>query len=745
MTTSRDNADEPRPEAPDTEHKTQGATVWLTEEAWALSVWRGEVDAPDRLRIDARDGSVHELRLTREEGRARPLKLGRAAQVGAETNDLVYPDVASRLATTFRFDGTRWWIARREECSVPVEVGPVSLGKNEAAPLVHGATVVVGGMRAVFADRRYVTFSVPTGAVDPTTGLLGRAGLELEVGIVLRRKSERKPVLLVATLDASRGPAAPPQPERIPVDAILDERGQRDYPPLSTLALALHRAAPAAPIAVFEGAVFVMAASEDEAEAILRRDASDPSVIRGLWPLRGTAEGASRELELALAAIWQRNSNPGPVSSRESAMLRDAGGAAVGTKEELLEAARSDKRSLLLFGIEAQHALEAVGKHLVAGLEEELASLVQARGGSGVVTAPLAKGVVGAALPKKQDASSFGAAIQAEWHARPPIVDGRAELPRDLSWEVCAEVSASVSRALELSRECSDPSGVLSALGAGLPYPVAGRVAALSSARSGVERVKMLFDVLEGTWRFMAAVLSAAFLSGQDAHPQAMLSLGEFLKRHATRDGYALGTWRELARHAALGLEGRSDAVALMAREVLGVKLAENQTFDTLSNLMQAERNSFAHGQYSEARAEADLAEFEQMTRALLRALRPLTSWTLVTVEETEPDMYGEQLTVEYIDHTGPSPNGVRRRIGLQSNLRLANVTYLAKWRDGVVLPLEPFLRRLPTADRFDLYWMDHLPRPGNCVMSSVVFGNTTKSPCDAKRLPPLMRRLLGA
>jgi phenylpyruvate tautomerase PptA (4-oxalocrotonate tautomerase family) len=175
------------------------------------------------------------------------------------------------------------------------------------------------------------------------------------------------------------------------------------------------------------------------------------------------------------------------------------------------------------------------------------------------------------------------------------------------------------------------------------------------------------------------------------------------------------------------------------------VKLAENQTFDTLSNLMQAERNSFAHGQYSEARAEADLAEFEQMTRALLRALRPLTSWTLVTVEETEPDMYGEQLTVEYIDHTGPSPNGVRRRIGLQSNLRLANVTYLAKWRDGVVLPLEPFLRRLPTADRFDLYWMDHLPRPGNCVMSSVVFGNTTKSPCDAKRLPPLMRRLLGA
>ena len=52
--------------------------------------------------------------------------------------------------------------------------------------------------------------------------------------------------------------------------------------------------------------------------------------------------------------------------------------------------------------------------------------------------------------------------------------------------------------------------------------------------------------------------------------------------------------------------------------------------------------------------------------------------------------------------------------------------------------------RRLPVQDRFDLYWMDHLPRAGNCTMSAVIGGQTTKSACDARRLPPLMRRLLG-
>jgi len=737
----------------DPRSRTAGAaTLWLTEEAWALSIWRGEVDAPDRLRIDGRDGSVHELRLERNIGMARPIKLGRASQVGSETNELVYPDVASRLAAVFRHDGTRWWILRREECSVPVEVGPRALARGEEAPLVHGLCVVVGGMRAIFADRRYVTFSVPTGAVDPITGLLGRTGLELEMAIALRRKT--KTLLFVA-----RDPAANPA-------------DRADYPPLARFALEVHRALPSLPVAVIDDTLLVLSTSEADAAAI---EAVAPAgVALGLFPVRGGgAESAGRELELALSAIAMRaEKGTGKVS-----LIRDEGAVEIASADAVVEAARSDKRILVLFGIESQDALESAGRHVLAGLEEELAAVVKAHGGAGVIVGPLARGVIGAAVPRKQEASALAYAVQCDWHARPPIVDGRAELPRSLSWESMlaarpsqvearpsdprasdrdsgvisstSPVQSPTARAQELSRECADPAGVLSSLGGGLPYPIAGRVAALSSARSGVERVKMLFDVLEGTWRFMAAVVVAAFVSGDSGPnappPAALASFADFMKRNATRDGYALGSWRELARHAATGLGNRTDPIALMAREVMGVRLTENQTFDTLSNLLQAERNQFAHGQYTEASAEADLAEFEQMTRTLLRALRPLSCWTLVTVENTEPDMYGEQQMVEFIDHTGPSPTGVRRRIGLMSTLRLANVTYLARWREGHVLPLEPFVRRLAVQERFDLYWMDHLPRAGSCTMSSVIDGQTTKSPCDARKLPPLMRKLLGA
>src|SRR5688500_1574105 len=69
------------PEADLRAHTTSAATMWLTEEAGTFSIWRGAVDAPDRLRIETRDGSVKELRLERELGRMRPINLGRSAKV----------------------------------------------------------------------------------------------------------------------------------------------------------------------------------------------------------------------------------------------------------------------------------------------------------------------------------------------------------------------------------------------------------------------------------------------------------------------------------------------------------------------------------------------------------------------------------------------------------------------------------------------------------------------------------------
>lgn len=706
-------------------HTMGGATMWLSASP-ALSLWRGEVSAPDRLRVETRDGNLFELRLEP----VGVLRLGRVDRVGDERNELVYPDVASRLAATLRHDGVRWWLLRRTECSVPVQVGARSLNRGEEAPLVHGAFVQVGGMRATMVDRRYVTPTVPAGAVDASTGLLARAGLEQELASFLQRK--RSGSLVLVRADAG-GPV----------------KGS-EYGPAAIAAVAAHRAFPALAVGIIDDVALIVVPGET-AEAVEKsKKILDAAKLAapgrvfscGHWTLAGEANDAARELELAFNAV---NAFADLSPGQSIAALRVATqGARVTTMPELLGASTDAKRVTLLFGIEGQSALAHVGANVVVGLEKELAAVVATHSGQGAIVARVAPGVVASCITRKLDPVNVGAAVQGDWNARPPVLDGKVELPRTLSWEILHATDPQ-TRGQELARECADPHGVLSALSGGLPYPISGRVHAAIAASSAIERVKMLFDVLEGTWRFIATVLLAAYFSrrpveGGEPAPgfEAMV---EIYRRNFTRDGFALGTWREIARCASKAFDGHNDPIGALVREVLGVRLSQNQTFDTLSNLMQVERNSFAHGHYNEARAAADLPEFEQMTRTLLRALRPLAAWTLVTVERTEPDLYGELQTVEFIDHTGPYNTGTRRKLGLNSPVRLANVVYLARWREGSLLPMDPFLRRVAHEDKFDLYWMDHLPRQtGNWVLSSVVGGPGIKVPSDVRRLPPLLR-----
>ncbi len=716
-------------------HTKGAATMWLSD-APVFSIWRGEVDSPDRLRIEARDGSVRDLRLEP----VGPLTLGRVKQVGDEVNDLVYADVASRLAARLRHDGVRWWLARRSECSVPVQVGTRALARGEEAPLVHGAFVTVGAMRATMVDRRYVSRSVPAGTVDQLSGLLARAGLEQEVATAMQHQSAFGLALVMVGVDV---PPTAPAP----------------YPLAVYAAVAAHRQWPSSVVARDGDVVAVLVRGDAELVgteaarlAAVTRSVNAKPLGCGFWMLEGDAANAGSEVELALNAV---EAVAGPVVKAEGEVvsLRAHNPSIhLSSSSAVLDWARQPKNQLLLFGIEEQAALDLIGPKVVPALEQELAAIIATRVGPSAKVTRLAPGVIGACIPRKLEAAEIGVDVQCEWHARSPITDGKVELPRTLSWEE-AVGERPESRALELSRECADAHGVLSALSGGLPYPIAGRVHSAIGAASAVERVKMLFDVLEGTWRFIALVLAAAYFTeggtqgsertGAASIDKALEQLRAFHGRVKTRAGLPLGAWRELARLAAKGFVGNDDPMGVLARQLLNVKLTPNQTFDTLSNLLHNERNNFAHGHYNEARAGADVHEFEQMTRSFLRALRPLAAWTLVTVQRTEPDLYGESQTVEFIDHTGPYATGARRRIGFNSPMRLANVVYLARWRDGLVLPLEPWVRRLASEDRFDLYWIDHLPRPGLCNFSSVVSGEPQKGACDVRRLPPLLRALV--
>ncbi|MFO0661511.1 MAG: hypothetical protein U0165_17015 [Polyangiaceae bacterium] len=695
----------------------------------ALSLWKGELGLPDWLRIEARDGRVLELRL---EPRGL-LRVGRFKVGMAEPPQVADDLFISSQAAILRHDGVRWWLRRRRECHerVPTVVGARVLAVDEEAPLVHGTFLQIGQARATLVDRRYVTPAVPAGAVDPVTGLLGKVGFAHEIGglISLGRRGHIALVAFSPTSSASSSSA--PSPIAFAVQAIHDA-----WPRLAVL----HDDGTCA-LLIPEGS-----AALADVEATLRAIIKQRGLVAatGFWALGAKAHDPVVELDGALAAIRQALESGRIDTALDLRALPSTSPSSA--DRELIDVASQGRRAALLFGIEETGALQRVGPHVIPTLEQELLSLVASRAGAKSVVARLASGVVGALPAQSLDLESFAADLHREWLARPAIVDGKIELPRALCWETY--VGDPSQRAVELSRECAEPSGVLTALSAPLPYPIAARVALASASMSAVERVKLLFDVLEGAWRMVANVLAAAYLAAPSpadgSTPAGFEELQAFVRGTSTRSAYPLGKWRELARIVGRGLS-HEDPVGQMAHALLQARTTGNETLEALANQIHPLRNRFAHNVYSEAQAQRDLPVFEQVARAVLRSLRPLASWTLVTIERTEHDLYGEVQTVEYVDHTGPSESGVRRRVGLKSDLRLAPVVYLVRWREGVFIPLEPFLRRRARGNAFDLYWIHHLPRAGACSYGAVVTGDEVSIEVEDRRMPPRARLLASS
>lgn len=719
--------DPPRPDDPGdgpepAVHRTNplaNGTLWLTQTA-SLSLWRGETEQSDKLRIEERDGVVLELCL---EPRG-TLRVGRLKTGMAEPPHLQSDLFISSQAALLRHDTVRWWLKRRRECHerVPVVVGAKMLLPEEEAPLVHGTFLQIGRARGTFVDHRYLIPSVPQGAVDPETGLLGRIGLEQEIIGFLELK---QPGILL----------------------LLATQSWHDQAWIQAV-VSLHKQWPQQPIFHDKGIVGLLLGEQQGEPSALTRQARQlaertgvRSFVAGYWPLG--QESQPHDLELAFYAIQAAlaaGNTAAPLSLRSGVTL-----SRLSTVEDLLQALSKEPRCpVVLFAIEETGPLARIGPHVLPALERELCSLVASTAPTKSVVARLAPNVVGACLPLHLEIEPFSSEIQREWQGRTPIVDGQIELPRALCWE--ATSGDPTLRARELALECSDPQGALQALSAALPYPIAGRVALATAAGSAVERVKLLFDVLEGAWRLVATVLAAAYFSPRPSASQAPLpeDLIAFARNSVTRHAYPLGKWRELARLVARELISSDDVLGQLARELLRIKQG-NETLEALANQLHPLRNQFAHSVYPEARAQRDLPVFEQVTRDFLRALRPLDAWTLVTVEKAELDLYADLQMVEYIDHTGPSDGGARRRVGFKSAARLAHVVYLTRWRDGLVVPLEPFLRRRARGNTFDLFWVQHLPRLGTTQFVSVVSGDEATGDIDERRLPPRLRDLLAA
>lgn len=699
-------------DAPRAELRTSSlaaATAWLTQTP-ATSIWRGDVGTEDWLRVES-VGAIEELGLPR--GVAH--RLGRAKAGMPEPPTIAHDGFVSSQAARLTHDGVRWWLSRRAECHerVLTMVGAVSLANGESAPVVHGDVLLIGKLRLTLVDRRYVVPLVPAGTVDPRTGLLSRMGFEQELAGL-----------------AAIG-------RRGVVVAIAFDRG--GDPKRSALAaLALHAAFPRLP--VFAEPEVVAALSLDVAPvdalvaAATRVGAVHGARVVGTWNLSGDVTRVGHELELLLSAATTRPAG-GVVSLRESPIL-----GRIVSRADLAREPDDGKRRTVMFALGELAHLTALGPSVVPTLLDELVAVAASLAKGKTKVANMGEGVV-AARVSPQELEAYAAEVQREWHSRPPLVDGRLELPRSLVTEVChGELLAG---AAELSRAARGHTSLLASLAGGLPYPIAGRVALAATASSAIERIKLLFDVLEGAWRMVALVLTAAYLSGPSSEPVSA-DLRAFLDANRTRHAYPLGLWRELARIVGRGLGDGDDALTELASALLRVDGARKDGLDALADQLHPLRNRFAHEVYPEARAKEDVADLERTTADLLRALRPLAAWTLITVERTEPDPFGEGQEVAYFDHTGPTAAGERRIVGLRSPVRLGNVVYLARVREGLMVPLEPYVRRLPGGHSYDLFWVPHLPEIGKETFDAVVRGEQQISDIDAKRISPRLRSLLA-
>jgi hypothetical protein len=725
-------------------HTLSAGTLWLTQTP-PLALWKGEVGLVDWLRLESKEGTVFELRLPRVLGSSTSLRVGRHRAGMAEPPEVAHDLFLSSQAAFLRHDGHRWFLRRRPEChaQVPTLVGTRTLGPNDEAPLVHGTFLQIGHLRGTLADRRYVMPSVPAGVVDPTSGLLARAGFEQEIASAL---ALARAVSLVFVAVAPRSDAA-----GLPASVALAEH--------------LHRIRPKAALLHDDGIVGVLLEGDEGAARtflaeILATFSGDRSawLATGHWQAHGDSTASASELERALSALARAATRPTPADPPRPVSLHEVSWPArIADRTEIVQALdESRRRRLLLVALEDQTALRAMGERVIPALTEELIAMALSRATEHALVAPLAPGVVGVVLVGEAAATELGTTLVQDWHSRPPLVDGRLELPRALSCEVVpppagpasGEAPAhahahahahggAVGRADELARECADPHGALSALAGSLPHPIAGRVALAVAASSALERIKLLFDVLEGSWRFLALVLAAAHLgqAGSEIDPE----LSRFVRENRTRTAYPLGKWRELARLSAKGFPRTWEPMGRLAEALLGHG-TESASIEALANELHPLRNQFAHGVYSETRARADLSTFEATTKSFLRALRPLAGWTLITVERTEPDLYGDTQIIDYIDHTGPFAQGTRRRVGLMTSVRLANITYFARLREGLFVPLEPFVRRVPAGDGHELLWCEHLPRVGSSAYAPVVSGPRVTLTVEARRLPPRLR-----
>ncbi|HUH03898.1 MAG TPA: serine/threonine-protein kinase [Kofleriaceae bacterium] len=675
----------------------------------ATPLWRGRTGRDDELRFVAPDdgffGGDNRNRVLKLTAGKSEFFIGSVPAIESIQNDLVLPhNKVSRNAVRIIIRDGRPHMRREPRCSVPVRVGLSILEKGEERQLHHGQAVAIGVVAGVFHDGRYVPTQVPAQAVDEQTGLLGREGLAWEVALAARLGDGRRMMIGMPSGDPD------------------DAQGAA-----CTAALALHAVDPTMPVARFRNFVAALVKPEADLEALAAAaaEAVGGPVLLGHHDVGDSSDEAGARIDEAIGALGRIAAAGAPAG------LVDLGQHQLSIYP--VEKFQRDARTLCetggevgLLALEEREQLRQLGDGVCAALELELLQVAGRAAGPRSIFCRPAGGAIAFASPDA--AEPIARQIASEWHSRGPVRGEVLEVERGVSIDVlhADELDDLKHHAAHLASAQGLGAGVES-----LPLPLAMPARAALNAAIPIERAQALVNVVAAAWKFLAIGLSSMAVAARKppVDPGDVVGFAE--------------PWKARAIAAAQALDGTPGRVGDLVRALF--EAGQPRRAIQVADAEAGKMHTALTGPASNSMMSKDLPRLVEAVGDLVLSLRPLRGWTLISVVRVDRvDVFGDCETVHYVDYTGTYQRGTMRQVTLIKDLRMGPFVYLARLAEGIVVPLEPQLRRRPCMETGgeELYWA-HQPitAPGPHQYLSVIHGHGLEDDVSEKQIPRGLRR----
>ncbi len=693
---------------------TSGQTKYLTNDT-LLHLWR-RARVRDELRFQPPTDGFYDgndlMRVFRLGPGNLELFLGRSAEQNDHKNDLVVPHkkVSQQCLRITVHDGYTM-IQRRPECRAQVLIGMHALEPGEQRSVHHGQIITIGhAVAGVFVDGRYTQPEVPPHTVDPMTGLLDREGIAWEVAVALRQNEPPRLFLVQPTNDVTNRESV-----------------------ASRIALALHAFVPAQPIARLDACVLMMLTDTDAVEPLfdLAKRSTGAKLVAGHYRVSSSSETASHQaavcIEKARSAIERAMTLATPHNvvdlnqhtpvildnprfERDAAALLDRGG------------------EMILVAMAERERLTQIGKGVCDALELELLEMLGRNADVHAILSRPIPGIVACAAPGALDQTMQK--LAASWRALGPVRGDNIEVEREIYTEIVRAPDAPdvARRAVELA---SGPTLRIESL----PAPLALHVRAALGATGVLEAATTLVELVRETVRFISIVLVSMLARSIQKLPVSRL-----------REAHQ--TWREpwgsLVVQAAVTLADTPGRTGALVSTWFGPQGAPHASLASGVRLAERLQRALEHRPIDMAAIHREASAIPKAVDELITILSALRGWSLVAVQRSDAlDPYRDAETLSYIDYTGSFEMGTSRTITLLSNRRVGPFVYLARFAEGIVVPLEPFARRrlCPECGMEELFWTDELiVSAGGYIYRNIDRKHTLQEKVELRDIPPALR-----